>query len=118
MYLEVDESPNQPGSVSMRFKELGPARPIQQLRVSDRKSEGELCWVTGWCDDPARPLCPAFALQVEDSGQGLAYLIYGGNWGVRLKPAELKEDWDLDSSNQWGEPFLLISDPRSIVFSD
>ena len=118
MYLEVDDNPNHPGSVSMRFKELGPPRPIKQLRVSDRNSQGELCWVTGWCDNPGQPLCPAFAQQVEDSGQGLAYLIYGGNWGVRFKPVDLDEDWDLDSSNQWGEAFLLISDPRSIVFSD
>ena len=120
MYLEVDESPNFSSSVSMRFKELGPARAIKQLRVSDRKSQGELCfcWITGWSDDPAQPLCPAFAQQVEDSGQGLAYLIYGGNWGVRLKPVDLQEDWDLESPNQWGEAFLLISDPRSIVFSD
>jgi hypothetical protein len=48
----------------------------------------------------------------------MAYLIYGGNWGVRFKPVSLKEDWDLDSLNQWGEAFLLISDPRSIVYSD
>jgi hypothetical protein len=118
MYLEVDESPNYSGSVSMRFKELGPARTIKQLRVGDRKSQGELCWITGWSDDPVQSLCPAFAQQVEDSGQGLAYLIYGGNWGVRLKPVDIKEDWDLESPNQWGEAFLLISDPRSIVYSD
>ena len=118
MYLEVDDNPNYPGSISMRFKELGPARPIKQLRISDRKSEEALCWVTGWCDDPEQPLCQAYAQRVEDSGQGLAYLIYGGNWGIRLKPVNLEEDWDLYSSNQWGEAFLLIADPRSIVYVD
>ena len=118
MYLQVDDSPNYTGSVSMRFKELGPARPVKKLRMSDRKSQGELCWVTGWCDDPERPLCPAYAQQVEESGQGLAYLIYGGNWGIRFKPADLEEDWDLSSPNQWGEAFLLISDPRSLLYAD
>ena len=118
MYLEVDENPNYPASVSMRFKELGPARMIKQLRISDRKSGGELCWVTGWCDDPKHPLCPAYAQQVEESGQGMAYLIYGGNWGIRLKPVTLEENWDLSSPNQWGEAFLLIGDPRSIVYAD
>jgi len=118
MYFEVDENPNYPDSVSMRFKELGPARAITQLRVSDRKDEGELCWVTGWCDDGNQPVCPAYAQPVEESGQGLAYLIYGGNWGIRFKPVALNEDWDLSSPNQWGEAFLLIAGPRSIVYAD
>lgn len=118
MYFEVEDNPNWPGSVSMRFKELGPARAIKQLRVSDRKSGGELCWVTGWCDDPKQPLCPAFARPVEESGQGVAHLIYGGIWGIRLKPVALDEDWDLSSPNQWGEAFLLIASPRSIVYTD
>jgi hypothetical protein len=118
MYFEVDENPNYPDSVSMRFKELGPARAIKQLRVSDRKSEGELCWVTGWCDDANQPVCQAYAQPVEESGQGLAYLIYGGNWGIRFKPVALNEDWDLSSPNQWGEAFLLIAGPRSIVYAD
>jgi hypothetical protein len=118
MYFEVDDNPNYPNSVSMRFKALGPARAIIQLRVSDRNSEGELCWVTGWCDDAKKPVCPAYAQPVEESGQGLAYLVYGGNWGVRFKPVALNEDWDLSSPNQWGEAFLLISSPRSVVFAD
>jgi len=118
MYFEVEENPNCPQSVSMRFKELGPARAVKQVKISDRPIGMELCWVTGWCDDPIQTLCPAYAQQVEDSGLGLAYLIYGGNWGIRLKPVALDEDWDLYSSNQWGEAFLLIGDPRSIVFMD
>ncbi|HET6464890.1 MAG TPA: hypothetical protein VLY20_04295 [Nitrospiria bacterium] len=118
MYFEVDENPNCPNSVSMRFKEVGPVKRVKQLRVSDRKSEGELCWVTGWSDDSNQPLCPAYAQPVEESGQGLAYLIYGGNWGLRLKPVDLNEDWDLSSPNQWGEAFLLIASPRSIVYAE
>ncbi len=118
MYFEVDENPNHPGSVSMRFKELGPARPIKQLRVSDRMSDGELCWVTGWCDDAKQPRSTAYVQPVEESGLGLAYLIYGGNWGIRFKPVTLNEDWDLASPHQWGEAFLLIGDLRGIVFAD
>lgn len=118
MYFEVDENLNFPNSVSMRFKQLGTARPVKQLRVSDRKNEGELCWVTGWCDNVRQPLCPAYAIPVEESGQGLAYLIYGGNWGIRLKPVTLNEDWSLSSPNQWGEAFLLLSNPRSIFYGE
>ena len=56
--------------------------------------------------------------KVEESGAGRAYLIYGGNWGIRLNPVKFKEDWDLDSPNQWGEPFLLLGSSNAIVFSE
>lgn len=115
MYFEVEENPNCGHPVSMRFKELGPLRVVKQVKIDDL---GGLCWVTGWCDDPEQPLCPAHVQKVEESGMGLAYLIYGGNWGIRLKPIGLEENWDLDSPNQWGEPFLLLGDPRAIVFAD
>jgi len=118
MYFEVDDNPNYQGSVSMRFKELGPARPIKQIRLSDRKSDGELCWVTGWCDDPKGPVCAAYLQPVEESGLGKAHLIYGGNWGLRFKPVGLNEDWDIKSPEQWGEAFLLINDTRGVVFSE
>jgi len=118
MYFEVEENPNYNGSVSMRFKTLGPERKIHQVRISDRDANGQLCSITGWCDDPDHPGCPAYAQPVEESGQGIAYLIYGGNWGIRLKPVSLNEEWDLSSPNQWGEAFLLIGDPRAIVFTD
>ena len=116
MYLEIDENPNCADSVSMRFKELSPPRKVLQIKVEDRAPGGETCWVTGWSDDPNEPLCPAFAQKVEESGMGRAFLIYGGNCGIRLKPVRVQEDWDLDSPNQWGEPFLLLGNPRAITF--
>jgi hypothetical protein len=118
MYIEVEENPNCPAPISARFKELGPARLVKQVRVEGRSGGEELCSVTGWCDDPDLPLCPAYAQKVEESGMGTAYLVYGGNWGIRLKPARLLEGWDISSPDQWGEPFLLLGDPRSIVFVD
>ncbi len=51
---------------------------------------------------------------VSDSGQARVYLIYGGDWGIRLKPVELNEDWDIDSPNQFGEPYLILLDDNAI----
>jgi hypothetical protein len=116
MYLEVEENPNCDSSVSMRFKELAPARPVRKVRVEDRGSQPEWCWVVGWCDDPEEPICPVYAQKVEESGAGRAFLIFGGNFGIRLKPIRLDEDWNLKSPNQWGEPFLLFGDSRAIEF--
>ena len=116
MVVEVESNLNCEQSVCARFKEAGPIRQAIQVKTFERRSEGEWCWVTGWTDDPERPCCPAQAQRVEDSGSGLAYLIFGGIGGIRLKPVKLSEDWNLDSPNQWGEPYLLLADTKDIRY--
>jgi len=118
MYVEVDANPNCEHSVFIRFRELGPGRPVSQVRVYDRISTGEWCRVTGWRDDPSAPVCPAMARPVEDSGAGTVYLVSGGNGGIRLKPLEPDEEWSLDSAWQWGEAYLLLTDQRDVRFAD
>lgn len=118
MFVEVDSNANCEESVFARFKEAGPARPVVKVRTFERQSQGEWCWVTGWTDDPDQPLCPAQAQVVEDSGAGLTHLVFGGIWGLRLKPVGLEEDWSLDSPNQWGEPYLSLADAKDLAFAD
>jgi hypothetical protein len=116
MFVEVDSNPNCETSCFARFKEIGPPRPITQVRLYDRNPRGEWCWVTGWTDDPAQPRCPAQAQLVEDSGSGMTHLIFGGVWGIRLKPIAVEEEWDLGSANQWGEPYLSLADAKDIRY--
>lgn len=118
MFVEVESNPNCDSSVFARFKEAGPARPVLQVRSFERNVQGEWCWVTGWTDDPDQPRCPAYGQVVEDSGAGLTHLVYGGIWGVRLKPVALAEDWNLDSPNQWGEPYLSLAEAKDLRFAD
>jgi len=118
MYVEVEANHNYDNSVFLRFRELGPARPVGQVRVYDRVSTGEWCWVTGWQDDVSAPRCPAVAQPVEDSGAGVVYLVSGGNWGIRLKPFEPNEAWSLENPRQWGEAYLLLADRRDVRFAD
>ena len=118
MYVEVESNPNCGNSVFLRFRELGPARPVGQVRVYEHVSTGEWCWVTGWQDDASAPRCPAVAQPVEDSGAGVVYLVSGGNWGIRMKPLEPDETWSLESPRQWGEAYLLLADRRDVRFSD
>jgi len=118
MYVDVEANPNCAQSVFARFRELGPARPVSQVRVSDRAPVGEWCVVTGWQNDPSEPLCPAMAQPVEDSGSGVVFVVFGGNGGIRLKPLDVSEDWTLDSPGQWGEVYLLLADRRDIRFAD
>ena len=107
MFVDVDvtQSANCPLSVTRVFDAL--EAPIQVSRViaSDPEDNDHLCDVTGWSSSGP---CRASAALVEDSGEGIVMLIYGGDEGIRLKPADCQEGWDLTSPRQWGEACLLL----------
>jgi len=114
MVVEVEPNANCEQSVCARFKEAGPPRRVAQVKTFERRSEGEWCWVTGWTDDPENPCCPAQTQRVEDSGSGLAYLIFGGIGGIRLKPTQLSEDWDLAVPTNGANPICCWPTRRTL----
>lgn len=118
MYIEVESNPNCESSVFLRFREQGPARPIRQVRLYERDSTGEWCWIAGVQGEGEATFCPAWAQPVEDSGAGLVYVVGGGIWGVRLKPAGNDDLWGLDCPGQWGEPYLVLADRRDIRYAN
>lgn len=116
MFLEVENNPNFDGSYFVRFAEVGPPRLLTHVKSYERLPRGEWCQVTGWCDDPDQPLCPAYAQKVEDSGAGTTFIIYGGNWGIRLKAETHAGEWSLYDEAQWGEGYLSIGEERDLRF--
>lgn len=118
MIVEVESNENCEAGVFARFKEAGPARQVLQVRLYDRTAAGEWYRVTGWSDNATTPSCPAYAQLIEDSGAGLAHLVYGGLYGVRLKPIRLDEPWSLTNPNQWGEPYLSLSSDRDLRYAE
>ncbi|MBI4003183.1 MAG: hypothetical protein HY348_15550 [Nitrospira defluvii] len=118
MIVEVESNENCDTSFFARFKEVGPARPVVQVRLSDRNPAGEWCSVTGWSDSEQAPACPAYAQVVEDSGSGLAHLVYGGLYGLRFRPLHLDEPWSLVSPQQWGEAYLSLADARDLRYAE
>ncbi|HBP88769.1 MAG TPA: hypothetical protein DD706_13845 [Nitrospiraceae bacterium] len=116
MFLEVEQNQNFESSYFMRFKEIGPPRQVSHVKSYDRTSKGEWCSVTGWCDDPDQSHCPAYAQKVEDSGAGSAFIVFGGNWGIRLKLESDTKRWSIDDPNQWGEGYLLLGEERDIRY--
>jgi len=117
MFVEVESNRNWESSVFLRFKEVAPAQPVSHVKIYDRTSRGEWCAVTGWCDDCDQPVCSAHAQKVEDSGAGVTFLVFGGNYGVRLKPEKCQDDWDLEQPEQWGEAYLSLSDERDLRYT-
>jgi hypothetical protein len=50
---------------------------------------------------------------VQDSGDGSCYLVFGDEWGLRLREEDAPGLWDLQNPGQWGLPFLLLPDNGS-----
>ena len=145
MYIEIEENPNCAAREAMRYRELGPAQPIVRVRIFDRRDEGEWCLITAVQGDGPEPWGQALVRRVEDSGVGVAYLVFGGAWGIRLCPIDRAHPssvtdercipssvtdeccfpssvtdercipWSFDDPDQWGEPYLVLTDPQDLV---
>ncbi|MFQ5872388.1 MAG: hypothetical protein ACE5JL_01105 [Dehalococcoidia bacterium] len=88
--IEVEESGNCPMSFSRGFDTLGEPRPVSRVKTVGPDGREDLYQVVGWTvDGPA----PAYAVMVEDSGEGAALLVYGADEGVRLRPKGSPEPW-------------------------
>ena len=114
--IEIAENPNC-APVDLRvFHDLAPSQPVAAVRLE--RSPGALQWhaVTGWT--VAGLPCPARLQKVDDSGEGVAFLLYGGDAGLRLQPADGQTPWGLRDSRQWGESFLIVADRSDIRFAE
>lgn len=110
--LEIPPNPNC-DAVEMRlFQDLEPPKPVSQVRLKRGTEESEWYEVVGWTTDGT--VQPAVAQKVEDSGEGVAILVYGGNAGLRLRPVGSAGAWQLRQPQQWGLPFLLTTDSADI----
>jgi hypothetical protein len=107
MFIEVDVAAgdNCPEPLTLMFNGLSQPAPVTRVRTLDPDGVERMCEVTGWS---AQGPCQARAAMVEDSGEGTALLVYGGDQGIRLKPVESAGGWDLASRQQWAEPCLLL----------
>ncbi len=114
--IEVEPNPNCRENAEFVFSLLGAPRPIRGVRVGKTGEETD-CELTGV--DAGGVWVEARAVKVTDSGAGYAYLIYGGGWGIRLKPgSHAEEPWDLSNPRQWGEPFKLYGSADDILYSE
>ena len=109
--IDVEAGANSPLDLNRIFDLLTEPLQINRVVTADPAGNDLWCQVTGWSNDGP---CPASAALSEDSGEGVVLLVYGGNQGIRLKPLESSEEWDLASTNQWGEACLLLDKDASV----
>ena len=86
IFLDVEAGDNCPYSMQLMFSGLEEPRTVQQVRLYVKPGPGELYDLIGW-NNEGEP-SPAQSIKVEDSGQGHAYLIMGGDGGLRFRPAD------------------------------
>ena len=116
MQIEVEESPNCPGSEQFVFNELGKPRTVKAIRA-ERGGREVLCDVIG-VDRDGKWL-EARGVKVADSSDGHAFLIHGGLWGIRLRVQDAKSGaWDLRAKEQWGEPFKVYGSEDDIIYEN
>ena len=115
MQIEVEDNPNCAGSGQFVFNELEKPRRVAGLlaEIGGRETRCEVSAVSG----PGR-FGEAWAVKIADSGAGFAWLIYGGAWGIRLKPeGGAGAPWSFDDKRQWGEPFKIYGEENEILFA-
>jgi hypothetical protein len=114
-HIEVEPNENTPMMATQVYKNLDVPFPVSHVRIYEGEPEGKLCAITGWSSAGGGSDVQAYAVRVEDSSEGSAFVVYGGDWGVRLRPAESDEPWSIDSAGQWGETHLVLSDVTDIT---
>jgi hypothetical protein len=111
-YVDVQPGDNTPMSANQVFKNLSEPVRIGQVRLFEGEPDGTLFSITGWSRDGP---CDVYAVRVEDSSAGAAYLIFGGDQGVRLRPVDSTAPWSLEDPDQYGETHLVLADMTDIV---
>ena len=108
----IEDNPNCRGDERM-FAESGDTRVVEQVLLD--RPDG----TTGWCEliglDGNDAFVTPTARHVEDSAAGVAWLITGGDWGLRVRAVGSTELWAVDDPRQWGVPFLVMDDGAGVV---
>lgn len=115
MYLEVEENPNCSYMPMQAYERHEKSVPVSRVRLEEPGRPFGVYLVTGWSSEGGGTPCPAMYAPVSDSGQAAVHLVFGGDWGVRLKPEASREEWDARSEGQFGEPYLMLMDPADVL---
>ena len=115
IYLEIEENENCDEIPMLAYEALADPSPIQRVRIFDPGRPHGVYKVTGWSSEGNGTPCSAMYMPVADSGQAAVHIVCGGDWGVRLKPEASKEGWDINSPDQWGEPYLMLTDKADVL---
>ena len=115
IYVEVEENENCEYMPLQVFEARDKPVLVKKVWLLEPGRKQEIFDVTGWSSDNGGIPCSAMYAPVSDSGQAEAYIIIGGDWGVRMRPSTNRQDWDLDNPCQCGEPFLWLAEKEDVI---
>lgn len=114
--IEIEENQNCE-SVDMRiFNNSDRPQRVSHLRLEKEMKSAQWYEVVGW----TRMNSPTEAVvqKVDDSGDGTALLVHGGDCGLRLREEVNVDEWNLNNAKQWGLPFYLTTDSEDIRYKN
>jgi hypothetical protein len=114
-HIEVESNDNSLMMAQQVYRNVGVPFVVSHVRIYEGVPGGQLCAITGWSSANGGSETEAVGVEIEDSSEGRAILIYGGDWGVRLRPAEAEGPWSIDDSQQWGETHLVLASADDLV---
>jgi hypothetical protein len=113
-HVEVEANDNTPMTAMQLYKNIGEPFRVSEVRIYEGMPEASVYAVTGWSSVDGGTPVEAYAVQVEDSSEGSAYLVYGGDWGIRLRPVTSDHAWSLDATDQLGETHLVLASAEDL----
>jgi hypothetical protein len=114
-HVEVEANDNTPMIAQQVYKNLGLPFRVTKVRIYEGEPEGKLHDIAGWSSAGDGTPVAAYAVHIEDSSAGAAYLVYGGDWGVRLRPADSEEPWSMEDAAQFGETHLVLASDEDLA---
>ena len=118
IYLETDDNPNCEYMPLMLYEAHADAVPVTRIVLDEPGRPPGVYQVTGWSSEGDGTPCPAMYAPVSDSGQAVVHLVFGGDWGIRMKPDDSTADWSIDDPEQFGEPYIMLMDESAIILDD
>lgn len=115
IYLEVEENDNCEYMPMQVYEARADPRPVRRIKLFEPSRPHGVYEVVGWSSEDNGVPTTAMYVPISDSGQAEVHLVCGDDWGIRLRPADSGEEWDVDSPNQWGEPYVVLIDKDDIL---
>ena len=115
IWIETEENPNCEWMPLQVYESHEESKPVHLIKLEDPNYPHGLYEVCGWSSTNGGTPCPALFAPVSDSGQAVVYLVYGGDWGIRLRPEECEGNWEIGNAYEHGEPYLMLIDGSDIV---
>ena len=115
IYIEIEENDNCEYMPMQLYEAQDDPVPVHRVKLFDPEMPHGIYDVTGWSSEKGGSPTSAVYVPVADSGQAIVHLVCGGDWGIRLRQSGINEEWDVNSPNQFGEPYLMLTDAADVL---